>query len=120
MHTSTEAQTARTYWFIFDGVGPADGEFHATKPSLFLSLSSETAPDIQVFEFTPSAGTCPDVSEAIAAEYWNAGGDLDAYERLGQGREPCGLFRRFYAPELEALSDQIARETREYGFRRAS
>jgi hypothetical protein len=73
-------------YFLFDGIGPMDGEFYADKASLFSAMNYAPA-DAQVGVFDPrefcqgSTSLRSDLTEELVLEAYDAG-TLEASSKL--------------------------------------
>lgn len=102
--------TKHQLYFIFDGVGPVDGEFY-TYEKLIEILNfhtvGNTQPDYQVFVFDPKAGAAKDITEAMAHDWWEANGEAETYNSVLGGSDVCWLADRFFNRQVGAMEERI-------------
>jgi hypothetical protein len=98
--------SASVRFFIFDGVGPVDGEFYTYAELLRIvgfHTSKNTQPDYEVRCFDPKAGTCIDVTIVIAADWWHSTGQAETANNIIGDGHVCWLAERFFGHQVDAM-----------------
>jgi len=102
----TKHHTGYSHYFIFDGVGAVDGEMHTDYESLLRAVGWHDMPDYVVKAFNAKTNEMADVTEAVAADWWQSGWN-DSFEKVRAGKADFCFLARFFISEIEQFEAEL-------------